>query len=122
MKRIVIADDSGTARLLIKKCLEIVGFNESTFIEASNGKEAFDIIKKEPVDLLVTDLSMPIMDGETLLRCIKRNPNLKNIPVIVVTSSNNKAKELYLTSLGAHSVLSKPTTPASLKSVISPLL
>ena len=62
MKRIVIADDSATARMFIRRCLEIVGCGENAFIEVENGKEALDCMKKEPADIVVADLNMPVMD------------------------------------------------------------
>jgi len=67
MKRVVIADDSQTARMFIRRCLEIVGLAETEFVEADNGREALARIKEAPTDLLVTDLNMPLMDGEMLL-------------------------------------------------------
>ncbi|MFH0925311.1 MAG: response regulator [bacterium] len=122
MKRIVIADDAGTARMFIKKCLEIVGFREAKFFEAANGKEAFKLIKAAPTDLLVTDINMPIMDGELLLKQVKSTQELKNIPVIVISSASNPAKEKELIALGAYGVLIKPVTPASLFPLVKPLL
>ena len=122
MKRIVIADDAGTARMFIRKCLEIAGLQEAQFIEAANGKEALELVKAESTYLLVTDINMPVMDGETLLKWIKANPKLQDLPVIIITSVGNPAKEAELISIGAYAVLGKPVTPASLYPLITPLL
>lgn len=122
MKRIVIADDSATARMFIQRCLEIAGCREATFVEAGNGKEVLSRLKEEPADFVVTDLNMPVMDGETLLKWMKASPSLNSIPVMIITSTGNAAKEKELAGLGAFSILAKPVSPAGLASAIGPLL
>ncbi|MFH1075373.1 MAG: response regulator, partial [Pseudomonadota bacterium] len=122
MKQIVIADDSATARMFIKQCLEIAGCREATFVEVENGKDALAALREHHTDLVVADLNMPVMDGETLLKWIKSSPRLNSIPVLVITSALNPAKEKELMDLGAHTVLSKPVSPARLSPVIGPLL
>lgn len=122
MKRIIIADDSDTARMFIRRCLEIVGLREAEFIEAANGREALKFAKEESPDLLVTDLNMPVMDGETLLKWVKTSPRLVDLPVLVVTSAGNPAKEAQLKELGAFAVLNKPIAPAPLLKILGPLL
>ena len=122
MKRIVIADDSATARMFIKRCLEIIGFGDATIIEAANGKEALARVKEEATDLVITDLNMPVMDGETLLKWIRANPKLNTIPVLVVSSAGTPAKEAELLELGAIGILGKPVSPPALMEKIEPLL
>ena len=122
MKRIAVVDDSSTARIFIRRCLEIIGFSQAEIIEAANGKEALGKIKAESVDLLVTDLTMPVMDGETLLKWMKSSPKLCDIPVLVISSAGNPAKEAELNQLGAFGILAKPITPAALLSVLGDFL
>lgn len=122
MKRIAIVDDSSSARAFIKRCLEIIGLNETTFIECENGKEALSTIKDEPVDLLLTDLTMPVMDGMTLLKWIKASPRLCDIPVLVITSAGNPAKEAEILEVGAFGILAKPVSPAMLMNALCPLI
>jgi two-component system, chemotaxis family, chemotaxis protein CheY len=114
VKRIVIADDSATARMFIKRCLEIIGFSDATLVEAADGKEALTKIKEAPTDLVITDLNMPVMDGETLIKWIVANPKINQVPVLVVTSAGNPAKEAELLALGAMAILSKPVSPPAL--------
>ena len=121
MKRIVIADDSYTARMFIRRCLEIVGFRDAQFAEATNGKEALALLKEAPADLLVTDLNMPVMDGETLLKWVKANPRLNELPVLVITSAGNPAKEAELLKNGAFAILNKPVNPPALSEVLQHL-
>ena len=122
MQQIVIADDSRTARLFIKKCLEIIGLEDVAISEAANGAEALALIKKGGFDLLLTDLNMPEMDGQELLRRIKGSPKTTDIPVLVITSAGNPAKEKELLSLGALAVLTKPVTPADLLDKLEDLI
>lgn len=114
MERILIADDSETARMFVRKCLEIAGCRDAAFVEAADGNEALERMREAPPDLLVTDLNMPEMDGTALLEKVRASPKLCAVPVIVVTSASNPAKDRKLLAMGAKTVLSKPISPASM--------
>lgn len=122
MKRIIIADDSATARMFIKRCLQIIGLGEAEIIEAEHGKEALAAAKEQPVDLLLTDLNMPVMDGETLVKWVKASPKLSALPIIVITSAGNPAKEKQLLELGAYKVLNKPVAPPMMMEALGEFL
>ncbi|MDP3478725.1 MAG: response regulator [Desulfoprunum sp.] len=122
MKKIVVADDSTTARMFVIRCLEIIGLNGAEFLPAANGREALELLKKNGADLLVTDLNMPEMDGATLLKKVKASPGLHEIPVVVVSSGSNPAKNEELKKLGALAVLEKPVSPAALLDVLGALI
>ncbi len=122
MKRIIIADDSTTARMFIKRCLQIIGLGDAEIIEAEHGKEALAAAKAQPVDLLLTDLNMPVMDGETLVKWVKASPKLGDLPVVVITSAGNPAKEAQLLELGAHRVLNKPVSPPVMMEALADFL
>ena len=119
MKRIIIADDSTTARMFIKRCLQIIGLGDAEIIEAEHGKEALAAAKAQPADLLLTDLNMPVMDGETLVKWVRASPKLGDLPIIVITSAGNPAKEAQLLELGAHRVLNKPVSPPVLMEALA---
>ena len=110
-KRVVIADDSALARMFLRRCLEISGLNDAEFVEASDGAEALEKLKEVPTDLLVTDLTMPGVDGLELMRRISASPRLNGTPVLVVTSAGNEAQREELIELGVVSILSKPINP-----------
>ncbi|MFQ5596736.1 MAG: PleD family two-component system response regulator [Nitrospiria bacterium] len=114
MIRIVIADDSSTARLFIRRCLNLAGFDQTSITFATNGQEALEQVKNEGTDLLITDLNMPVMDGQELLKNVKSDPKISDLPVLVITSAANPAKESELLQMGASSVLCKPITPEAL--------
>ncbi|ADH85373.1 response regulator [Desulfurivibrio alkaliphilus] len=120
--RIVIVDDSATARMFIRRCLEIAGFREAEIIEAENGRQALETIRRQRVDLVLTDLTMPVMDGSTLLKWMKSNPELADTKVLVVSSAGNPAKEKELLELGAMAVLGKPVSPARISALLQGLL
>ena len=122
MKRIIVADDSTTARMFIKRCLQIIGLGDAEIIEAEHGKEALAAAKAQEVDLLLTDLNMPVMDGETLIKWVKASPKLGDLPIIVITSAGNPAKEAQLLELGAHRVLNKPVSPPMMMDALADFL
>ena len=114
VQTILVVDDSGTARMIIKQCLTIIGLKDKKFIEASNGRDAMELLGQNAIDLVVTDLNMPVMDGEALLLEIKGSTDWKKIPVIVITSTSNDVREKTLREVGAEAVISKPVNPAVL--------
>ena len=119
---IVIADDSKTARFLIRQYLEMVGFYQAEFIEAENGRQALQLVKDNQADILFTDYKMPEMDGLDLLRRVKASPVLHDLPVIVITSFANQAKIDELSENGAFAVLQKPLSLSKLHETLKPLL
>ena len=119
IKNIVIADDSALARMFIRRCLEIAGLGEANFFEASDGREALVKMKEIKADLLVTDLTMPNMNGIELMRRISSSPRLNGTPVLVVTSAGNEQQRKELMELGATRILSKPISPPMLVEAIN---
>ena len=119
LKNIVIADDSALARMFIRRCLEIAGLGDANFFEASDGSEAILRMKEVKADLLVTDLTMPNMNGIELMRRISVSPRLSGTPVLVVTSAGNEEQRKELLELGATKILSKPISPAMLVEAIN---
>lgn len=108
---IIVADDSLTARMIIRRCLEIAGLSDAKFLDARDGTEALDLARNNKIDLLVTDLNMPKMDGLSLLKHIKASPKLSYLPVLVISSLTNPAKTEELFGLGASAILGKPVSP-----------
>ena len=111
MQKILIVDDSSTARMFIRRCLEIAGCQGADFHEACNGSEALDLLREMPVDFILADLNMPVLDGRSMLKRIKSSPRTCDIPVVVISSASNPASDVELVAEGAFAVLSKPITP-----------
>ena len=118
LKHILIVDDSATSRMVIRKCLSMGGYQGVNFIEAANGVEALDLLNDNDIDLILTDLVMPEMDGEELGVITRQSDKLKTIPIIVISSIANPAYESKLMSLGASAVLNKPLSPMALDETV----
>lgn len=121
MHNILITDDSATARMVIKRCLEMIGCENCCYHQAANGQKALEILRSQPIDLLITDMVMPEMDGKQLLMSVRSSPKLCNVKVVVITSLANPALEKELTDLGASSVISKPVSPPKIQECIAGL-
>lgn len=108
-KKILIIDDSRTARMFIKQCFEIAGFANCSFLEASQGEEGLQIMKSNPsLALVITDINMPVKDGISMLKEMRANAVLKDIPVLVITSTQSAAREAELQPLKVEAILAKP--------------
>lgn len=118
MAKVLITDDSATARMIIQRCLEVIGWNDCVFLQAANGLEAMDLITRESVDLIITDIVMPVMDGRNLLKRIKISPKLNHIPVFVISSLANPALEQELKQFGVDRLIYKPVSPPKLLEAI----
>jgi len=117
-KRVLIVDDSVTARMLIRRCVEIAGWMDADFSEAGNGREALAALAKNGADIVLTDLNMPEMDGEALLQAIRDIPMFEKLPVVVISSAGNEAKEEILRKAGASKILSKPISPPVIAEIL----
>lgn len=114
MAKVLITDDSATARMIIQRCLEVLGWQDCEFLHASDGTEALKLVKEQAVDLIITDIVMPVMDGIELLKRIKVSPRLNHIPVFVISSLANPALEKELAQFGVDSLIYKPVSPPKL--------
>ncbi len=122
-KSILIVDDSATSRIIVQRCLEMSGQSECRFSFAENGLDALSILRKEPgtIDLIVTDLNMPKMDGATFVRLVKKDPATSGIVVVVVSSIADGEAEKELSAQGAQAIVKKPVSPAKLAAALGGL-
>jgi len=111
---LLIVDDDPFNRQLV---INLLGKRETIhFIEAENGKEALEVLKKHNIDMVLLDLHMPIMDGYETLKEIKHEEKYNFIPVAIVTTDEEEMNKLY--SLGADDFISKPFKLSELESRI----
>ena len=118
MNKILVVDDDMINRKLLNVLLKKTGKYE--VIEAENGMEALNIIKNEPISMVLLDIIMPVMDGIDLLKILKTDDNYKDIPVAILTTDDSKKTEAL--SLGAGNVLIKPIKEPELMEVIESYL
>jgi len=122
MKRtILIVDDSETSRMIIRKCFSMTGDEDSVFLEAEDGIRALSTLADQRVDLVVTDLNMPRMDGVTLLRKLRKSDRTRDLAVVVISSMGNDHLDEELHGLGVQSIIRKPLTPAKIRDLAAPL-
>jgi two-component system chemotaxis response regulator CheY len=119
---ILIVDDSPAMRRVVRRVLEISGVEIGSYFEAANGIEALAALRSEWVDLIMTDINMPGMDGEQLLVEVRKDPVLASIPVLVVSTDRSDARARRMKTLGADGYVSKPFQPAELSEQMYRLL
>jgi two-component system chemotaxis response regulator CheY len=118
-KKIMIVDDSASLRQMLNFTLSEASYEP---LEAANGEEALKILGHEQVDMLITDLNMPVMDGLTLIREVRSKQSYKFIPIIMLTTESQAEKKLEGRSAGATGWIVKPFTPQQLIGVIKKFL
>ena len=116
MKKILITEDSPTMRSLLVSTIETLEGYE--IVEAASGFEALRLLPRENVDLIITDINMPDINGLELISYVKNNPNYRHIPLFIIsTESSEKDREKGL-ALGADEYLVKPFNPLKLQELI----
>lgn len=118
---ILLVDDSSVMRGIIKKTLQLSGLPLGEVLEGSNGKEGIELLNRHWIDLVIADINMPEMDGEEMLDAMKQDDNLKDIPVLVVSTEGSESRIERLKSKGVR-FLRKPFTPERLRDEIYDLL
>lgn len=104
-KSILVVDDSGTVRKFVSVALEMQGF---TVITACDGMDALEKLPEQHVDLVITDLNMPNMDGLELIRTLRQTDEYRELPVIVLSSLSDPVSKQSGYEAGAFSYLVKP--------------
>jgi two-component system chemotaxis response regulator CheY len=118
-KTILTVDDSASIRQMVRFTLTKEGYN---VIEASDGKDALAKVGGAPVDMVVTDLNMPNMDGITLIRELRAQAKYKFIPIIMLTTESQDQKKAEGKSAGATGWIVKPFQPEQLITVTKKVL
>lgn len=119
---ILIVDDSNSMRAIIKKIIRISGFNVGECWEAADGKEAMKVLKNEWVDLVLTDINMPNMDGMELITVMKKDKLLRLIPVVMVTTEGSEKRVQESMKLGAKGYIKKPFLPEDIKNTLTKIM
>jgi two-component system, chemotaxis family, chemotaxis protein CheY len=113
---ILIVDDFSTMRRIIKNLLRDLGFNNTS--EADDGQTALPMLKTGKFDFLVTDWNMPGMDGLTLLRTVRADELLSQLPVLMVTAEAKREQIVVAAEAGVNGYVVKPFTAVTLKEKI----
>ena len=118
--RVLIVDDSSVMRKIVDRSLRQAGLDIKEVFEASNGVEA--LARQTRVDLILSDINMPTMDGLELVRQLQGVENAKGVPIVMVTTEAGEAHVVKALSSGARGYIRKPFSPDQIKERIIPLL
>lgn len=110
--KILVVDDFPTMRRIVRNILKQLGYEN--VVEAEDGTVALNVLKKEKVDLIISDWNMPQMSGIELLKAVRTTEGLKDIPFLMVTAEGQKENVLEAVKCRVSNYIVKPFTPETL--------
>jgi two-component system, chemotaxis family, chemotaxis protein CheY len=116
MATILVVDDSPVMQRLLKLMLQR---SDHTVVTVDNGTEAVNSLAKLSIDLVITDVNMPEMDGLTLLQKLRADERYQNLPIIVLTASGQERIRRVAAQGGANGFLTRPTSSWELKEIVN---
>lgn len=116
MKKILTVDDSKTMRHMVSVTLKGAGFD---VLEAIDGEDALAKLGDDAVDLVITDLNMPVLDGFGLLTQLRAKPHFKFVPILILTTEGEQDKKDEGRALGATGWITKPFNPDKLIHIVN---
>ncbi|HAM53592.1 MAG TPA: response regulator [Nitrospiraceae bacterium] len=117
MPNILVVEDSPTMRQLITFAMRRIA--NTKVIEATDGVDALKKLSSEPVDLILADINMPVMDGLKLVSLVRSNPSYKNLPIIIITTEGAKEDKERAMAIGANAYLAKPIQTQELIKIVN---
>lgn len=117
--RILVVDDSPIIRAMVRRSLSMAGIDVDGVQEAENGLVAMEKLLAGPVDIVLTDINMPELDGIALVRRMSRRPDLASIPVVVVSTEGSENRLAELRRLGIRGYIRKPFRPEQFRAVMN---
>lgn len=119
---VLIVDDSATMRALVRKVLKISGLELGECFEGANGREALEILEHNWIDLVLSDLHMPEMDGAALVKALRGNHLWQTIPVVLITTEGRQEVLAPFFEGGVQGYIHKPFRPEDIKEKIQHIL
>jgi two-component system chemotaxis response regulator CheY len=116
---VLVVDDSAAARVHLRRVFEGLGLRQ--IVEAADGAEAVTLLEEGTYDLVVTDYTMPRLDGRGLIDFIRHRSSTPSVPVIVVTTEADPAKLAALRQLGVSAICGKDFRPEVFRGVLERL-
>lgn len=120
--RTLIVDDSSVMRKIVERALRQAGLAIAEVLEAANGSQALEILRRGKVDLVFSDINMPVMDGLEFVRQLHTVENARDVPVLMITSEGSESHVAEAIACGARGYVRKPFTPDQIKRHVLPLL
>ncbi|HTP36201.1 MAG TPA: response regulator [Candidatus Acidoferrales bacterium] len=119
---VLVVDDSAAIRKILQRVLRQTGMAIRTIHEAGDGQEALALLANKRVDLVLTDINMPNMDGLQLLKSLKSAEEWRNVPVVMITTEGGETKVAEAVRLGAAGYVRKPFTADQIKEKLAGIL
>lgn len=119
LRTILTVDDSTSMRQMVKATLQSAGYG---VVEAADGQEALDYARENAVDLVISDVNMPRMDGITLIGELRSLPTYRLIPMLMLTTESSQEKKMEGKRAGATGWIVKPFNPTQLLATLKRLL
>jgi two-component system chemotaxis response regulator CheY len=120
--RALIVDDSSVMRKIVERSLRQAGLELEKVVEAGNGAEALAALGQGPVDLILCDINMPVMDGLEFVRALSTVENAKGVPVVMITTEGSETHVVQALSAGARGYIRKPFTSEQVKEHVLPVV
>jgi two-component system, chemotaxis family, chemotaxis protein CheY len=120
--KVLIVDDSAVMRKIVERALRQGGLDLGEVLEAGNGAEALIAVRRGGLDLILSDINMPVMDGLEFLRNLAAEDLAKGVPVVMITTEGSESRVVEALSAGARGYLRKPFTPEQVKERVAPLV
>jgi two-component system, chemotaxis family, chemotaxis protein CheY len=118
----MVVDDSAAMREFIVRVIELSGLDVGTCMQASNGQEALALVRANRIDIVLTDINMPVMNGEDFVSSMYEDEVLRTIPVLVISADGSDRRVERMMSLGAKGYVKKPFSPETLRRSMESLL
>ena len=120
--RTLIVDDSSVMRKIVERSLRQAGLEALEVFEAGSGIEGLDVLKTQQVDLILSDINMPSMDGLEFLRQLRAQNLAPGVPVVMITTESSEEHVKQAILAGAQGYIRKPFTAEQVKERVLPLL
>ena len=120
--RALIVDDSSVMRKIVERSLRQAGLDLSQVLEAGNGAEALLLLQNQGVDLILSDINMPVMDGLEFVKRLQSLEQAKHAPVVMITTEGSESHVVQALQLGAKGYIRKPFTADQVKEHVIPVL
>ncbi len=120
--RTLIVDDSSVMRKIVERSLRQAGLDTLVVFEAGSGTDGLELLKGQQVDLILSDINMPLMDGLEFLRQLRAQNLAPGVPVVMITTESSEEHVKQAILAGAQGYIRKPFTPEQVKERVLPLL
>ena len=120
--RTLIVDDSSVMRKIVERALRQAGLDLLVVHEAGSGTEGLDLLRAHPVDLILSDINMPAMDGLEFVRQIRAQKLAPGVPVVMITTESSEEHVKQAIEAGARGYIRKPFTAEQVKERVLPLV